>query len=1143
VSTAVRRLEVRVTGDARDLSRTFAQVNRTVGQSDGHFRKASSGLSVLTRGAGIAVAALGGAGLVGQAFKATQAAGNLGEQVSKSGAVFGKAAPEIQRWGKTTATAIGLSNRAALEAAGTFGNMLVPMGLARAKAADMSRGMVNLAGDLASFNNADPTEVLDSLRAGLAGETEPLRRFGVFLNAARVEAEALALGLAKEGQEVSAAAKAQATYSLILKDTKDAQGDFTRTSGSLANQQRILNAEWENAQAELGQALLPAMTSLVGVTRDVIGVTLEHKGTLVEVAKWAGIAGAAVGTYVGVTKSAAATSATLTSIRAAATGAGLAADGARLSFRAFAQGGLQALGKGGMVGLALAGVVGLTLAVWKLRDGENAATAAAREAAAANRSAADASRDRTAAVRDQEAALDSLKGANLGVQEASLRVEEATKRATEAEREHGRGSLEARRAALDLKRAQIDLRDARRAQTVEVEKQDNAAGRTAKALRDEVTAAKEAVRTNEQRVTGVRMGLIAGREADKITKEYAASQRRLNDALSTAAARHRLNAQRAREQAGAIKGTGPAADTAREKLLKLADVELKRAQTRELEAGLAALVTSADKALSAILRLSSAKPGAPAADFSDFRAGGGYIRGPRGAARQITAHGDEVVLNPAQIGMVGRDRIDSALMATGGVMGGRSFAAGGYVNPVPGGSWRYGPGAGTHSRSERGYVWQDDDAWDIMGSDGTPVYAGFSGTVGRVSGFNSDPRFWGHGLYLQGGAGTLFYKHLKSVAVGAGSSVEAGQLLGTLGSGVNGGPHLHLGAQPASLLSALRAGGPPGAGADGGEEGRSTKEELSPLARVTRALVGTTAFGGKGARALAGALTTGRTLGSVLGKRGASIEATSDRTGGVGLGAGEQRGVTLRGVAARRKARKAGKSPEEVSAAGQEAERKAEVTALKRHVRNIDTARRDLKAEQGRLNRKLAKILKQKDAKPGTKQAAARAIRAQLRSIRRELDELVGMRAEVTARLAELDEAAEGEAYDAAWEAGESGDAEPPPSAMDWADARMAQAGLTPGLEDDLAAAQHIEALSAADYADAVRSNDPRRIRDAANAWAQAAETRRQIEATMANTTALEANTSALRESFGGSAVFDYRSQRYAALPSSDRLETLGLGV
>ena len=63
-----------------------------------------------------------------------------------------------------------------------LGNMLVPMGIGRKKAAEMSKQLVELAADMASFNNASPEETLDALRSGLAGETEPLRKFGVFLN-------------------------------------------------------------------------------------------------------------------------------------------------------------------------------------------------------------------------------------------------------------------------------------------------------------------------------------------------------------------------------------------------------------------------------------------------------------------------------------------------------------------------------------------------------------------------------------------------------------------------------------------------------------------------------------------------------------------------------------------------------------------------------------------------------------------------------------------------------------------------------------------------------------------------------------------------------------------------------------------------
>jgi hypothetical protein len=156
-----------------------------------------------------------------------------------------------------------MSQRQALEAAGTFGNMLVPMGYARREAAGMSQRMVELGADLASFNDADPTETLDALRSGLAGETEPLRRFGIFLSDARLKQQALSMGLYDGKGALDAQAKSAATYALILKDSSDAQGDFARTSDSLANQQRTLKGQYENLTATLGQKVLPMLSFLV----------------------------------------------------------------------------------------------------------------------------------------------------------------------------------------------------------------------------------------------------------------------------------------------------------------------------------------------------------------------------------------------------------------------------------------------------------------------------------------------------------------------------------------------------------------------------------------------------------------------------------------------------------------------------------------------------------------------------------------------------------------------------------------------------------------------------------------------------------------------------------------------------------------
>lgn len=225
--------------------------------------KRSSRVMAVAKGAAAGYAAvIGVTGLIGAARSSINAASDLNEQLSKSQVVFGEASKSVIAFSRTTAGGLGISQRAALGAAGTFGNMLVPMGFARTEAARMSTRMVSLAADMASFNNADPSETLEALRAGLAGETEPLRRFGVSLSDAALRAYALAEGIKVGKGPLDAQTKATLTYGLVLRQTKDQQGDFARTNNGLANQQRILRARFEELSAKIGSALVPAMISV-----------------------------------------------------------------------------------------------------------------------------------------------------------------------------------------------------------------------------------------------------------------------------------------------------------------------------------------------------------------------------------------------------------------------------------------------------------------------------------------------------------------------------------------------------------------------------------------------------------------------------------------------------------------------------------------------------------------------------------------------------------------------------------------------------------------------------------------------------------------------------------------------------------------
>lgn len=205
-------------------------------------------------------------------------ASDLAETVSKTNVVFEENAKEILNWGESASTAMGMSKNTALAAASQFGNLFRAMKIGKRESADMSKGLVELAADLASFNNMDPTDVLEKLRAGLVGETEPLRAVGVNLNQATLEAKALELGLWDGVDALDAGAKAQAAYALILEQTSLAQGDFARTSEGLANQQRILAAQWEDLKTKLGNAFLPVFTQVVTKFNEFLGILQQPGG-------------------------------------------------------------------------------------------------------------------------------------------------------------------------------------------------------------------------------------------------------------------------------------------------------------------------------------------------------------------------------------------------------------------------------------------------------------------------------------------------------------------------------------------------------------------------------------------------------------------------------------------------------------------------------------------------------------------------------------------------------------------------------------------------------------------------------------------------------------------------------------------------
>jgi hypothetical protein len=217
----------------------------------------------------MAIAGTAAAGAVAAAsFKLVQQASNLEESQTKVNTVFKNSAFIVDNFAKTSASSFGITKQAALEAAGTFGNLIQAFGIGEGEAANMSVTLLALAADLASFNNTPIEEAIVALRSGLSGEAEPLKRFGVAINDVRLKQEAFNMGLYDGKGALDITAKTQAAYALILKDTNLAQGDFARTSDGFANQMRILQASLSDAATEVGLVLLPYFKEFVNFIND-----------------------------------------------------------------------------------------------------------------------------------------------------------------------------------------------------------------------------------------------------------------------------------------------------------------------------------------------------------------------------------------------------------------------------------------------------------------------------------------------------------------------------------------------------------------------------------------------------------------------------------------------------------------------------------------------------------------------------------------------------------------------------------------------------------------------------------------------------------------------------------------------------------
>ncbi|MBQ9700694.1 MAG: hypothetical protein IJV71_08760 [Lachnospiraceae bacterium] len=250
-----------------ELSKVQSEIKKTTSTTEKHTNKISSFFKKI--GKTVAVALSIGA-IISFSKSCIQLGSDLQEVQNVVDVTFGSMNEDINEFAKSAIGQFGLSELSAKQYTSTIGAMLKSMGIASDEMLVMSKNLTGLAGDMASFYNLTGEDAFAKIRAGISGETEPLKQLGINMSVANLEAYALSQGITKAYSEMEQAEQVMLRYNYLMQTTADAQGDFTRTSDSWANQTKVLAESFNSVKASIGQGLINVFTPVVRLLNEII---------------------------------------------------------------------------------------------------------------------------------------------------------------------------------------------------------------------------------------------------------------------------------------------------------------------------------------------------------------------------------------------------------------------------------------------------------------------------------------------------------------------------------------------------------------------------------------------------------------------------------------------------------------------------------------------------------------------------------------------------------------------------------------------------------------------------------------------------------------------------------------------------------
>lgn len=263
----------------KGIGSQFKKTSSEIEDDASSLKTRMSGIGTLTRKLGsLLVGAFAVKKLTDFGKSCLKLGSDLAEVQNVVDVTFPNMTAQVDKFAKSASQSFGLSETMAKRFTGTFGAMAKAFGFSEEQAYNMGSSLTKLAGDVASFYNLSQDEAYTKLKSVFTGETESLKDLGVVMTQTALDSYALANGFGKTTAKMSEAEKVALRYSFVQNQLAAAQGDFARTSGSWANQVRILTLQFDSLKAAIGQGLINLFTPVIRVINTVIGklITLAN---------------------------------------------------------------------------------------------------------------------------------------------------------------------------------------------------------------------------------------------------------------------------------------------------------------------------------------------------------------------------------------------------------------------------------------------------------------------------------------------------------------------------------------------------------------------------------------------------------------------------------------------------------------------------------------------------------------------------------------------------------------------------------------------------------------------------------------------------------------------------------------------------